>query len=398
MLDGLRSVPLRTSLSLIVAGAVVAILLAVAIDGLSGSAAATKPATSIRIDTAVAGNRAAGRARPKLMQEAESPPAEEKVPLARMVGQRFMVGLREANPSGKLLKDARRGEIGGVLMFAENSTPAEVGAAAAGLQHAAALGNNRPLLIAIDQEGVVKRFEEGPPNKPLSSVSSGGAKREGIATGNYLRQYGINTDLAPVVDLGLPGSFIAEQGRTISRDPTKVADVADAFAAGLERTRVMPVPKHFPGLGSASVNSDEAKSVVEAGVSRSLIPYGTLIGGGVPAIMVSTAFYTKLDPSHGAAWSRKIVGGLLRRKLAFKGMVISDDLSSEGVAASLSTAASAATASAEAGVDMLMIGNPDSFRSAYEAVLKAAEDGQVSERNLVSSYRRILAAKERFGS
>jgi beta-N-acetylhexosaminidase len=113
--------------------------------------------------------------------------------------------------------------------------------------------------------------------------------------------------------------------------------------------------------------------------------------------MVSTAIYTKLDPSNGAAWSRKIVGGLLRGKLGFKGVVISDDLSTPGVAASLSTPAAVA-ASAAAGVDMLIVGEPDSFRSAYESVLKAAEEGRISPQSLSTSYLRIRSAKQRFGS
>lgn len=396
MLDDLRSVPRHTALGLTLAGAIVTIAMAMVIDSIGGSAAAPKRPQSSRVSSG--DSHAVGGARPKLVTEAESP-QDVQVSIANMVGQRFMVGLSEANPSPLLLQDARRGEIGGVLMFARNSTPAAVGAAAARLRQAARAGHQPPLLIAIDQEGgPVKRFPEGPPYTPLSQLSRGAAAREGLATGRYLRQYHVNTDLAPVVDLGLPGSFIAEQGRTISKNPRRVAGVAGAFASGLKRTKVIPVPKHFPGLGQASVDSDKAKSVVEAGVGSSLQPYRRLIAGGVPAIMVSTAFYTKLDPGNGAAWSPRIVEGLLRRRLAFKGVVISDDLSTAGVAESLSSPAIAARAAALAGVDILMVGDPNSFRSAYKNVLRAAERGRISRRNLTSSYYRILAVKERFGS
>jgi beta-N-acetylhexosaminidase len=397
VLDELRSVPGRTALAFFAGGAVVAILLALVID--SGGSAAT-PKTAKRGPNVVVvrsgHHRKSRRNQVPLQTEAESPP-REAVSIPRLVGQRFIVGLREADPSAALLQDARRGEIGGVLIFAENSTPAAVGAAAARLQRAARAGNNPPLLIATDQEGgPVKRFPAGPPDAELSSLSAAGALREGRATGSYLREYGIDTDFAPVVDLGLPGSFIAAQGRTISSDPRRVARVAGAFSSGLSQTVVMPVAKHFPGLGGAPVNSDEGRSVVEAGVGASLIPYEALISKGIPAIMISTAIYTKLDPSNGASWSRKIVGGLLRGKLGFRGLAISDDLSTAGVAASLSTPA-AVVASAAAGVDMLMVGEPDSFRSAYEAVLKAAGEGRISPRNLSASYRRIRSAKEGFG-
>jgi beta-N-acetylhexosaminidase len=393
VLDELRSVPWQTALALFVGGAAAAILLALVINSGGGSAVTVK---APQANGKAVGGKPGGNVVPA-KREAESPPGEA-LSIPRMVGQRFMVGLREAAPSARLLQDARRGEIGGVLMFAENSTPAAVGAAAAKLQAAAAAGNNPPLLIAIDQEGgPVNRFRQGPPHTPLSSLSPDAALREGAATGSYLRRYGINVDLAPVVDLGLPGSFMTEEGRTISADPKEVTSVALGFVGGLEQANVMPVAKHFPGLGPASVNTDEGRSVVETGVGRSLQPYRALIGSQIPAIMISTAIYTKLDPSHDAAWSGKIVEGLLRRKLGFNGVVISDDLSTAGVAESLPIPA-AVTAAAEAGVDVLMVGEPNSFRPAREAVLKAAEEGRISKQNLVSSYERILFAKGGFGN
>ncbi len=393
MLDDLRAVPWPTALALFAGGAAATAILLILVAGSGGGSAATlKRSVHPRIRTG--GEAAAVRRRPK--REAESPPTE-RVSVARMVGQRFMVGLRGMEPSSVLLGDVRRGEIGGVVLFPEGASPAATGAAVARLEHAAAAGGEPPLLIATDQEGgQVKRFPGGPPKKPLSALSAETALREGQATGIFLRRCGIDVDLAPVVDLGLPGSFIAEQGRTISANPNTVTRIALAFAGGLGQVRTMPVAKHFPGLGGALTNTDEGRSVVESGLSSSLKPYAALIGSGIPAIMLSTAIYTKLDPSHGAAWSGKVVGGLLRHRLGFHGLAISDDLSSHGVADTLPIP-EAVTESARAGVDMLMVAEPEWFRPAYRAVLRAAEEGRVSERNLVSSYERILRAKERFG-
>lgn len=392
VLDELRTVPWPAAVALFAGGAAsMAILLLLVIGSGSGSAATGKAHRAHRLRAG--GEAAAGRARPK-EGEAESSPTE-RVSVARMVGQRFMVGLRGVEPTAALLEDARRGRIGGIVLFPEGAPPAAVGAAVARLQQAARAGGNPPLLIATDQEGgPVKRFPQGPPKEPLSSLSEGAALREGQATGIFLRRYGIDVDLAPVVDLGLPGSFMTAEGRTISSNPSKVTSIAVAFAGGLE-TNAMPVAKHFPGLGGASTNTDERRTVVEAGVAGSLQPYRALINSGIPAIMVSTAIYTKLDPSHGAAWSRKVVGGLLRHRLGFRGLAISDDLSTHGVEASLPVP-EAATEAAEAGVDVLMVAEPESFHPAYEAVRSAAEEGKVSERNLTSSYERIRLAKRRF--
>jgi len=310
-----------------------------------------------------------------------------------MIGQRFMVGLRGASPTPALLGDARRGEIGGVLVFPEEASPAEVEAAIARLQREAEAGGHPPLLIAVDQEGgPVKRFPEGPPKAPLSSLSPGAALEEGKATGLYLREHRVNVDLAPVVDLGLPGSFMSAQQRTISSDPQTVIDTSLAFASGLREANVMPVAKHFPGLGLAAANTDEETSVVEGELGDSLQPFGAWIVAGMPAIMVGTAIYTSLDADNGAAWSPAIVNGLLREQLGFRGLVISDDLTTPGIAASPSIPV-ATVATAAAGVDVLMIVDPEDFRDAYEATLRAAEEGGISRDVVSSSYRRIIDAK-----
>jgi beta-N-acetylhexosaminidase len=391
VLEDLRSVRWQVALALVAGGALTALALALLLDSVGGSAAPVKEPVSLR--TTTTGAKREGLS--TVTREAESPVgATTSIP--RMVGQRFMVGLREAAPSPRLLADARRGEIGGVVVFTDQSTPAQVKSATAALRQAAAAGHNPPLLIATDQEGGPVKRLPGPPNAPLSSLSQGAALREGSATGRYLRSYGINVDLAPVLDLGLPESFVTAQERTISANPAKVAGVARAFAGGLEQTGVMPVVKHFPGLGSATRNTDEERSVVEAGVNKSIAPFRELILSGIPlGVMVSTAIYTKLDQEHGAAWSAKIVSGLLRRRLGFERLVFSDDLSTPGVAQSLPFT-DAVTAAAAAGVDILLV-EADAFRSAYEAVLEAAGDGGITKRNLTSSYERILQAKERFG-
>jgi beta-N-acetylhexosaminidase len=314
--------------------------------------------------------------------------------IEKLVGQRFMVGLRGIAVQSALLEDARKGTIGGIVLFPEGAGEAEVGQVVAELQAAARQGGNPPLLIATDQEGgPVKRFPQGPPSRPLSGTRPGQALTEGERTGSFLGEMGINTNLAPVVDLGLPASFIAQEGRTISADPRKVSVIGNAFVAGLQQPHTLAVAKHFPGLGSAAVNTDLQRTEVAAGIGQSLQPFRELIRGGVKGVMVSTASYRSLDPAHGAAWSRKIVTGLLRKKLGFDDLIFSDDLSTDGVHEWMSTPA-AAKAALKAGVDVLIIGEPNSFRPAFRAAVKAAEEGDLTPRQLEDSYRRIKTEKE----
>ena len=388
VLDDLRAVPWPLAAALFGAGAAVTAIALILVAGGGGKETPMRRPGPGHVHRGA--NAAAVRSHPR--REAESPP-RSRVSLARMVGQRFMVGLFGA-PTTAFLADVQRGEIGGVVLFPGEGPPVATSVVVAKLQSAARQGHNPPLLIAIDQEGAVKRFKEGPP-KPLSELSASTALKEGQRTGIFLRRYKINADLAPVVDLGEAGSFIAEEGRTISADPETVTQVATAFSGGLG-DNVMPVAKHFPGLGSATANTDLERSVVESGPGSSLKPYEALIGSGVPAIMLLTAIYTTLDPDHGAAWSPRIVSGLLRGRLGFQGLTISDDLASSGVLQSLSSVGEAVTDSAEAGVDMVMVVDPEAFHEAHETLLAAAKAGQVAKRNLTSSYGRILYAKERF--
>lgn len=381
----MRSVPRPTALALVLGGAAAVVVALLIVN--SGS---SRAGTGGRHAQNQPGQAAPLSAERKEADHESLTPAEVR----KLVGQRFMVGLRGTAVQSALLEDARKGMVGGVVLFPEGADEAEVEQVVAKLQAAAKQGGNPPLLIATDQEGgPVKRFPEGPPNRHLTGTTlPGEAIAEGQRTGSFLEKMGINTDLAPVVDLGLPESFIAQEGRTISPNPRKVSDVAGGFTIGAQQPRMVAVAKHFPGLGYAAVNTDLHRTEVTADVQSSLIPFRELIRDGVKGVMVSTAAYRSLDPHHGAAWSRKIVTGLLRKKLGFHDLVFSDDLSTNGVHEWMSTPA-AAKAAAKAGVDILMIGEPESFRPTYRAVVKAAEAGVLAPRELEDSYHRIEGVK-----
>ena len=136
------------------------------------------------------------------------------------------------------------------------------------MQQAARAGGNPPLLIATDQEGgQVKRFSSGPPYlSPPQMASDGtvnGAYREGQLTGSYLKARGVNWDLAPVADVPTSSNaFIWQQGRAFSFRPATVAAYADAFARGIQSAGIAATAKHFPGVGSASVDTDNKLDVL----------------------------------------------------------------------------------------------------------------------------------------
>jgi beta-N-acetylhexosaminidase len=199
-----------------------------------------------------------------------------------------------------------------------------------------------------------------------------------------------------VLDLGLSGSFVAQQGRTFSADPGKDAAVGNGFATGLIDGGVAATAKHFPGLGHANVSTDTGRSVVQKAGYQDLIPFQQAVRfqqANRLLVMTSTAIYPAYDSRNPAAWSPTIIKGLLRERLGFGGVVITDDLSSPGVKSMMSTP-DATVAAARAGADEILISaQPDELRPAYAALLAAARSGQLRETSLRAANQRIQRLK-----
>jgi beta-N-acetylhexosaminidase len=226
------------------------------------------------------------------------------------------------------------------------------------------------------------------------------ARAQGSATGHYLKSFGINTDLAPVLDVPTTGrSFIAP--RTFGRNAASVTNRGVAFAQGLQTAGVAATAKHFPGLGAATIDTDSAPSVVAASkvaLMRNLAPFSAAIKAGIQLVMVSTAIYPNLGDDLPAACSRTVVSDLLRSTLGFQGAVVSDDLGTRGVM-TVVPLDHAVVDAAQAGVDLLYVAGPSGAnadtlsKKAYESLLVAAQRGGITRTDLQRSYARILALK-----
>ena len=307
------------------------------------------------------------------------------LPLSRAVGRKIMTAMDGRFPSRALRARVRKGQVGGVILFGPNVGPNLRGAIAA-LQRESRAGGNPPLLIAVDQEGgEVKRLESLPPARPAAQMTAGVAGPEGTATGRALLLRGINTNLAPVADVN-HGSFLGS--RSFGSDADEVASAACAFAGGLQAAGANATLKHFPGLGRTTQNTDLGAVTVSAPASAlraDLEPYRRC-GAQTRLVMLSNATYPALDPSGPAVFSRKIVTGLLRGEIGFKGVTISDTLAAPGVASSTT-----AVRASRAGIDVLLYVDERTSERGYRSLLRAAEDGRVSRTSVRASAARIDA-------
>jgi beta-N-acetylhexosaminidase len=238
---------------------------------------------------------------------ASTTPAARKapapVPLARMVGQLMLVRMRGRAPSSAFRSRIRRGEIGGIVLFADNYGPAGPAALVAQLERIALDAGQPRLLIAIDQEGgSVRRLSGAPTLKPAQMTNARIAGAEGLATAQNLKRNGITVDLAPVLDVGR-GGFITE--RTFGSTPLQVTNRGSAFARGLSAGGAIATGKHFPGLGYAESNTDNAPIVraTRPHLLADLLPYRRTIAEGLRIVLVATAVYPALGDDVPAACS-----------------------------------------------------------------------------------------------
>jgi beta-N-acetylhexosaminidase len=328
------------------------------------------------------------------------PAAGTRVALSRLVGQRVMSRMQGTMPGPDLLRRVRAGEVGGVILFADNiQTPEQVAQATAALQRSARAGRNPRLLIAVDQEGGrVKRFPTLPPDHAPAELGQGPdaaarSRREGARTADALRRAGVNVDLAPVVDVRhRADSFLGQ--RAFGTTPSAVRDAACAFARGLKEHRVAPTLKHFPGLGAADANTDLAHVSIDAPpdeIRRDYAPYRACAQLGL--VMMNSAVYPRMFGSTPAMLARRAY----TRELAstgFTGVTITDDLQ----AVALAQVRNLAVKVARAGADILLYaGSEAASDAAYRSLMRAARRGALARGPLERSYARILALKSGLG-
>jgi beta-N-acetylhexosaminidase len=321
-----------------------------------------------------------------------------------------MVGFRGTTigPDDPITRSLEGG-LGGVILFDQDrgtgirniESPAQL-AQLTGALRAAASSN---LLIAIDQEGGrISRLKPARGFPATRSQAEIGATDDpdeafdsGRAIGETMAAAGIDLDLAPVVDVNVnpTNPAVGALDRSFSDDPAIVAAMAEAEIHGLHEFGVRAVIKHFPGLGSASANSDfERVDVTDTWSEEELVPYETLIAAGLPdAIMTGHIVNDTIDPGIPASLSVASVQGLLRRRLGWSGAVMTDDLGAEAITTRY-TRAEAVALALDAGNDVLLFANqtayvPDLAEKLVVTILRLVDTGRITEARIDESIDRL---------
>jgi len=277
--------------------------------------------------------------------------------------QFLMVGLPGPRLDQVALGLVRDLKVGGIILFARNiEAPEQVWELTQALQREALKAASRPLLIAVDQEGGPVQRLKAPFTLIPSARELGARAREAEVeilarqAGRELALVGVNLNLAPVLDVAR-GPDCPLWERSYGTDPERVAALGAAAIRGYLAGGVLPVAKHFPGLGDTAVDSHQALSLAQSGDpsrTEDLLPFSRALAAGVPAVMTAHLLVPEWDGNRPATLSPVALGTWLRGNLGFEGVVITDDLEMGAIAASL-TAPQAGVAALEAGADLLLI-------------------------------------------
>jgi beta-N-acetylhexosaminidase len=300
---------------------------------------------------------------------------------------------------------AREFGLGGAILFSRNvEAPAQVAELAGEIE---ALGRSMPAWVSVDQEGgrvarLKEPFTRWPPMAVLGrSGSEALAERFGRALARELAAVGITLDYAPVLDIHTNPKNPVIGDRALAEQAGDVARLGRAIIRALQGEGVAACGKHFPGHGDTSTDSHHDLPLVEHAPDRlaavEFEPFRAAIDEGVAFIMTAHVFVPSLDEERPATLSPRVVQQTLRESLGFAGVILSDDLEMKAISAR-TPVPEAAVQAIQAGCDGLLVcsGSVDVQVATLEALIKAAERGDISATRLDDAATRLRRAKERF--
>jgi beta-N-acetylhexosaminidase len=322
------------------------------------------------------------------------------------IGQMLMVGF-EGTSTDEVRELIEKYHVGGVILFARNLLDASQIINLCNELQELAIRSKHPLLfISIDQEGgLVIRIRKGatvlPGNMALGATQSPEfAYEAGKINGIELSLLGINVNLAPVLDVNNNPDNPSTGTRSFGGNPHLVAELGVQLIRGMQKHGVSATAKHFPGKGDVTVNSHIALPTVYHDLSHieqvELYPFRAAISENVHFIMVSHVAFPVIDPTGlPATLSYQVITNLLKKKLKFKGLVITDDLEMGAIQKNFNTG-EAAKKAVLAGADIILVCHrKDRQLEAFESILSAVRDGEISEKIIDESVSKILNLKKK---
>ncbi|URZ09728.1 glycoside hydrolase family 3 protein [Clostridium felsineum] len=332
----------------------------------------------------------------------------EKLPLDIKIGQMIMAGFPSRVYDSEIEELIKNEKVGNFILFGENlENEHEIVELTSNLQKGINKYIKIPGIISTDQEGgIVTRVKTTSLMFPgnMAFAAAGGARstfKEGKIVGKELRALGINMNLAPVMDVNCNSRNPVIGTRSYGDNPKKVAEFGVDLIKGLKESLVISVAKHFPGHGDTEVDSHLNLPTVKHKLDRlnrvELFPFRVAIKKGIDAIMSAHVLFEAIEPNRlPSTLSFRVLTGLLRGKLGFEGMIITDCMEMDAIA-KVYGSDKAAVMAIKAGADLICISHTAAVQKAcIHAIKTAVKNGEISEQRINESVRRILKTKEKY--
>lgn len=324
--------------------------------------------------------------------------AAGRLSVQEQVGQLIVGAFDGVRTPSSLTSALRSGRLSGVILFGANvASSTQLRRLTHSVQDAA----GGSALVSVDQEGgIVRRIPFAAPREGQPAQGSvPRVRRIAGQAAKDLRSLGINVNLAPVADVpSSPGADI--RPRAFAGGAAAIADKVAAAVRGYRAGRVAATAKHFPGLGAAARNTDDASVVIRRSAAQlrrtDLLPFRSAVAARAPLIMVSHASYPALDRRRIASQSGRVVTDLLRKEMGFDGAVITDALEASAVLAR-SSVTGAAQRSLMAGCDLLLVTRPSSPGKVIRRLVERATTSRRIRVRVQQAATRVLALKRTLG-
>lgn len=356
-----------------------------------------------------------GNGREKDTSEKEAAEIVGRMNDEEALAQTFMLGWydTEEGPSPLITEWVRRRHIGAVKVFGWNAGNLRVLAqnVAAFRRYSRAGGgaaSELPLIIATDQEGGLVRHVKGDSSRAPGAMAIGAsgfpedAYRSGYYIGRELAVLGINMNFAPAVDLFTNHDSILIGPRSFGDDPVKAGILGEAFARGQLASGIIPTAKHFPGHGDTEKDSHGVLPFISAGFDtlweRELVPYRMLSKAGIPAIMSGhIAFPNTKAGREPASLSNFFLNDVLREKIGFRGVIVTDDLAMNGATSVTGSVSQAVRTALGAGNDIVMISQtPELDAPVWTSAAAAMKNDEEFRKKVRRAAERVVEMKLRY--
>jgi beta-N-acetylhexosaminidase len=321
------------------------------------------------------------------------------------IGQLLIIGFEGTAMTPSLASLLTHIQPAGVILFARNSkTPEQTWQLLRDCQNLV----STPLFRCVDLEGgTVDRLRDVLGSTPSAADVFATRDRKlyrkhGQMIGENCRALGFNVDFAPVLDLAFVASRTVMSSRAVSDDPSKAASYAREFLAGLRAAKVLGCGKHFPGLGEGTLDSHHELPVIDKSQKKlwaeDLLPYRTL-RRQLPMVMISHAAYPQVTREQiPASLSKKWITDVLRKRIGYRNLIVSDDLEMGGVL-SAAPVGNATVEFVRAGGDLALICHRDDYiTQAYDELVRTVGSDSKFARRVNDATRRVLAFKKKYAN